>query len=111
FGKIASGERLIVIQNSENYRDEKFQNLSETPDLTEGVTYVDIFKDMFFNKSEHTIPDDKIPTEKTNLQEKDSTENFIVWFGHSSYFMQIDGKKYLVDPVLTKNASPVYGTN
>lgn len=111
FGKTASGKRLITVQNSKNFKDGKFQNLSETPDLTEGVTYPDIFKDMFFNKSEYVIPTDSVPTEKTNLLDKDIEENFIVWFGHSSYFMQIDGKKYLVDPVLTENASPIYGTN
>ena len=31
----------------------------------------------------------------------------MVWFGHSSYFLQIDGKKILVDPVFSGNASPV----
>lgn len=111
FGKTPSGSRLKKIENSENYRDGKFQNLSETPDLTEGVSYTDIFKDMLFNKSEHVIPLNSIPSEKTNLIDRDTTENFMVWFGHSSYFMQIDGKKYLVDPVLTENASPIYGTN
>ncbi|RZL17655.1 MAG: MBL fold metallo-hydrolase, partial [Pedobacter sp.] len=33
--------------------------------------------------------------------------NVLVWFGHSSYFMQIDGKRILVDPVFSGNASPV----
>jgi len=30
----------------------------------------------------------------------------LVWFGHSSYFMQVDGKKILVDPVFSGSASP-----
>ncbi len=111
FGKTASGERLKRIENSKNYSDGKFQNLSETPDLTEGVSYSDIFKDMIFNKADFVIPTDSIPTEKTNLLDKDISENFMVWFGHSSYYIQIDGKRYLVDPVLTENASPIYGTN
>ena len=111
FGKTPSGDRLKKVENSENYSDGKFQNLSDTPDLTEGVSYTDIFKDMLFNKAEHAIPLDSIPSEKINLIDRDATENFIVWFGHSSYFMQIDGTKYLVDPVLTENASPIYGTN
>lgn len=111
FGKTPSGDRLKKVENSENYRDGKFQNLSDTPDLTEGVSYTDIFKDMLFNKEKYAVPSDSIPSEKTNLIDRDTTENFIVWFGHSSYFMQIDGKKYLIDPVLTENASPIYGTN
>jgi L-ascorbate metabolism protein UlaG (beta-lactamase superfamily) len=31
----------------------------------------------------------------------------LIWFGHSSYFIQIDGKRILVDPVLSGNASPI----
>jgi len=30
-----------------------------------------------------------------------------VWFGHSSYYLQIDGKKMLIDPVMSGSASPV----
>ena len=34
FGKLPAGERLARIEQSPNYRDGHFQNLSETPDLT-----------------------------------------------------------------------------
>jgi len=37
----------------------------------------------------------------------DSNIDVLVWFGHSSYFIQIDGKKILVDPVLSGSASPL----
>ncbi|MBC8005281.1 MAG: MBL fold metallo-hydrolase, partial [Verrucomicrobia bacterium] len=30
----------------------------------------------------------------------------LVWFGHSSYFLQLDGKRILVDPVFSGHASP-----
>ena len=30
-----------------------------------------------------------------------------MWFGHSSYFLQVDGKRILVDPVFSGSASPV----
>lgn len=35
------------------------------------------------------------------------TQIFLVWFGHSSYFIQLDGKRILVDPVFSGNASPI----
>jgi L-ascorbate metabolism protein UlaG (beta-lactamase superfamily) len=35
----------------------------------------------------------------------------LVWFGHSSFFKQIDGKKILADPVFSGNASTVPGSN
>src|SRR5690606_11939984 len=37
-------------------------------------------------------------------------KDLLVWFGHSSYFIQIDGKRILVDPVFSGNASPIPGT-
>ncbi|MBK8874667.1 MAG: MBL fold metallo-hydrolase [Bacteroidetes bacterium] len=30
----------------------------------------------------------------------------LIWFGHSSYFMSIEGQSVLVDPVLSGHASP-----
>jgi L-ascorbate metabolism protein UlaG (beta-lactamase superfamily) len=34
----------------------------------------------------------------------------LVWFGHSSCFIQVGGKRILIDPVLSANASPVPGS-
>ncbi|GAC1706341.1 MAG: hypothetical protein NVS9B7_15170 [Flavisolibacter sp.] len=31
----------------------------------------------------------------------------MVWFGHSSYFLQLDSKKILVDPIFSGSASPL----
>jgi L-ascorbate metabolism protein UlaG (beta-lactamase superfamily) len=47
-----------------------------------------------------------VPSVKTDLRGLDPSKNLIVWFGHSSYLIQVDGKRILVDPVFFK-ASPV----
>jgi L-ascorbate metabolism protein UlaG (beta-lactamase superfamily) len=47
-----------------------------------------------------------VPSAKTDLRGLDPSKNLIVWFGHSSYLIQVDGKRILVDPVFFK-ASPV----
>lgn len=106
FGKLPSGERLKRIQNSPQYRNGAFQNLSHTPDLTDGATYFSVSKDFFFGKHERRYPEKLIPSVKTNLHHMTKQENVLVWFGHSSYYMQIEGKRILVDPVLSGNASP-----
>jgi L-ascorbate metabolism protein UlaG (beta-lactamase superfamily) len=31
----------------------------------------------------------------------------IVWFGHSSYFIRIENKNFLIDPVFSGNAAPL----
>lgn len=33
----------------------------------------------------------------------------LVWFGHSSYYLQLDGTRFLVDPVFSDYASPIPG--
>jgi L-ascorbate metabolism protein UlaG (beta-lactamase superfamily) len=104
-GKTPSGDQLEKIKSSPNYRDGKFQNLSVTPDLKEGVGYFTVMRKFFFGKSKRSEPSVPLPSVKTNLHEL--PDNSMVWFGHSSYFMKIDGKKFLVDPVLSGHASPV----
>ncbi|MEQ9310164.1 MAG: MBL fold metallo-hydrolase [Balneolaceae bacterium] len=110
FGKSPSGEHLETISTSINYDNGMFKNLSITPDLSEGHSYLSIIKDQFFTKHPRTAPKDSIPSQKTNLFELDESENVLVWFGHSSYFIQLDGIKILVDPVFSGNASPIPGT-
>lgn len=107
FGSEPSGERLEKIQQSPNYREGKFHNLSFTPNFKEGVSGFTVMKDFFFNKSKNVKPSSPLPSIRTDLQHLDPVENVFVWFGHSSYFLQIDGKKILVDPVFSGHASPV----
>lgn len=107
FGKEPSGQRLKRIQQSPHYRDGSFQNLRPTPALTEGVTYSAILKEFFLKDKSKAKPGIAIPSQKTNLKDLKPEENVLIWFGHSSYFMQVDGKRILVDPVLSGAASPV----
>ena len=111
FGKQPSGERLERIQKSKYYKNGQFHNLSNTPAFAEDASYFSAIKELLFSKVKHTKPTDSIPYVKTNLNDLEITEDYLIWFGHSSYLMQIDGKKLLIDPVLTKNASPLYNTN
>jgi L-ascorbate metabolism protein UlaG (beta-lactamase superfamily) len=107
FGRPPSGKRLDAIRRSPNYRDGSFQNLSVTPALTEGASYSKVMREFFFNKSKLASPPVPLPSIKTDLKSLDGKQNIIVWFGHSSYFMQLDGKKILVDPVFSGSASPI----
>lgn len=107
FGKLPSGERLKKIEASPNYKDGKFQNLSFTPDLAEGETMLKVLKKFFFERDKRSKPKERIPSQKTDLKNLNTAENVLVWFGHSSYFLQIDGKKFLIDPVFSGAASPI----
>ncbi|NCI47126.1 MBL fold metallo-hydrolase [Sediminibacterium sp. WSJ-3] len=107
FGALATGERLKRIQSSPQYREGRFQNLHPTPNLAEGAGMVKIMFTFFFGKDKRNKPSQKLPSEKTDLLRLDPSEDILVWFGHSSYFLQVNGKKILVDPVFSGHASPV----
>jgi len=107
FGAPPRGDALRRIQQSPNYRNGRFQNLSPTPALTEGAGFFSILKKFYFDKHDRRAPASALPSVKTNLQNLESSKNILVWFGHSSYFMQIDRKTILVDPVFSGNASPL----
>ena len=107
FGTLPKNERLKRIKSSQNYSNEKFQNESFTPDLAEGVTYYEVMRNLLFNKNKRTKPASILPSQKTNLLQLLKNEDAFVWFGHSSYFIQTDGKTILVDPVMSGAASPL----
>ncbi len=106
FGKQPSGERLNRIKQSPNFRDSQFQNLNYTPTFAEDVSKFEMIRDGIFKISKRKAPEISLPSVKTDLKNLDPTKDVLVWFGHSSYFLQIDGKKMLIDPVFSGHASP-----
>lgn len=105
FGKNPTGNRLNRIKESVNYKDGAFQNLSPTPVMAEDHSFRKILKD-YYNKPKTTEPPRPIPSLKTDLRNLPGDGPVIVWFGHSSYLLKIDGKNILVDPVFSNSASP-----
>lgn len=106
FGKLPRGERLERIQNSPNYREGKFQNLSPTIQITSDRSMFGIMLDFIFGKVEGLRPKIALPVIKTDLHQLDRNVDVMVWMGHSSLFIQKDGKRFLFDPTLVM-ASPV----
>jgi L-ascorbate metabolism protein UlaG (beta-lactamase superfamily) len=109
FGAKPEGKRLERMQASANYKDGSFVNRSYTPQLTEGYSMSKIMFEFLFNKGPRTKPSGTIPSVRTNLKNLPQGD-WLVWFGHSSYFIETNGIKILVDPVFSGNASPVPGS-
>lgn len=107
FGRMASGLSLEKIKSSPNYKKGQFQNINYTPQLTGDASMLKVMRKFFFGKDKQNVPPQTLPSQKTNLFQLPVDENVLVWFGHSSYFIQLDGKKFLVDPVLNGHASPI----
>ena len=113
FGALPSGKSLEKVKNSKNYIDGEFRNKEKTELLTNTKkTPIKRLLEFAFEKDpEGTVPKIALPSVKTDLKTLDPNEDLIVWFGHSSLFIQIAGKKILVDPVFSKYASPVPFSN
>ncbi|PZP43581.1 MAG: MBL fold metallo-hydrolase [Pseudopedobacter saltans] len=105
FGKGFSKENDIRFQRLANYKDGQFQNEHFTPQLTEGHSMLGVMLE-FFKRNKYRVPHSPIPSIKSDLLHLNPKENVLVWFGHSSYFLQLDGKTFLVDPVFSGSASP-----
>lgn len=106
FGRLPKGERLERVMLSKNYRNGAFQNLQETPVMTGDDNFFTAMYKFMFDKQEGVTPSVPITTVKTDLNQLPSDADWMVWFGHSSYLLQRDGAKFLIDPVFSGHASP-----
>lgn len=107
FGQLPEGERLSMMKKSPRFHDGHFHNRVEKPTISEGYSYTgEIFK-FLFNRYPRLAPKDSLPSIKTNLKSLPIDHDVIVWFGHSSVFIQADGVKFLVDPIFSGKASPL----
>ncbi len=105
-GKLPSGKHLQRLQQSPQYKQGAFQNISLTPMKPEGISYWTMMREFFKNHPE-TQPAAKLPFVKTDLKKMNTTDPVVVWFGHSSYLIRINNKNFLIDPVLSGNAAPL----
>ena len=100
FGRKVSENRRKQILASPNYRDGMFQNEVPTEQFTGEKGTVSALWKFLFKGSNNRHPQVPIPTVKTNLNNLSSERDWFVWFGHSSYLFSLNGKIFLVDPVL-----------
>lgn len=105
FGKLPHGERLARIEKSSNYRNGQFKNINKTQMLLRNPIKVGI--NFLFRNESNLKPSCKLPAIKVDLKKLDIKEDVLIWFGHSSYFIQINGIRILIDPLFSEVSSPV----
>lgn len=107
FGKAPSGERLERVKASPNYKDGAFHNEKKTPMMSSKTNFGAALWERLFGVNKRLNPIDSLPAIKTDIHGLDLNEDLLIWFGHSSYFIQINGKRILIDPVFSQAAAPV----
>ncbi len=89
------------IQASPNYKDGMFQNQEPTPQFTgDSASTRGTLWRFLTDKDTLRVPQETIPAVKTDLKNLPTDSDWLVWFGHSSYLFCLNGKRYLVDPLL-----------
>lgn len=106
FGKAPRGKRLARIQASPNYSGGKFRYPVPTPALSKDEGADGSLWKFFFGDKSGRGPKRPLPSIKTGLDAFGPERDMLVWLGHSSFYMQLGGKKILADPALSPVASP-----
>jgi len=94
------------LQQSPNFKDGKFRNLIETPMLAPDASYWKIMMERLKSNAQ-TTPKKPLPSIKSDLKaESNPAKVQLTWLGHSTLFLQMNGKNILIDPVLSNRTSP-----
>jgi len=94
------------IERSPNYYDGMFQNQEPTPQFTgkgsrkTAAEPLKVESRKTASLKEGRVPKKPIEAVKTDLKALPTDSDWLVWFGHSSYLFCLNGKRFLVDPVL-----------
>ncbi len=103
FGGDVSEERQTEYVKSAQFRNEKFENTKPVNmDLSFSET-VSLMRKFFFTRPKTDIAVQKI--DSSNIANYASPTRF-VWFGHSSFLLQMNHKNILIDPMFSDVPAP-----
>lgn len=105
FGGAPSEDDIQFFEQESNYQDGTFHNLVPTSRGFSWKTFKETLYD-YYKGNLNREPQKEIPVIKQTAKEIDQP-NQVVWFGHSAFYVQINGKSILIDPMLTETPSPV----
>lgn len=110
FGRAPGKERLARIQTSPHYQNGKFQCLEPVDLEGDENRFMAMWKFLFGDKAD-LLPQQRMLAKKTNLKALDAAEDVVVWMGHSTFYLQLGGRRILIDPVFSSYASPFFFIN
>ena len=104
-GKVRKAEReAFEDYPTYNAREKVFENLVETDMDFNWNSFWSLLKDYTTSDSTRS-PSKDITTISYHEFNQDSVPNFM-WFGHSAFLIQIEGKSILIDPMLSEVPAP-----
>jgi L-ascorbate metabolism protein UlaG (beta-lactamase superfamily) len=103
FGQRPSGARLARVERSPQWKDGRFENPQPLAnDLWGAMT-------SFGEASAHRVPERPVPTvavAPTMFERPPATGLRVTWLGHSTFLVELDGRRILTDPIFSERSSP-----
>ncbi|MEL6770714.1 MAG: MBL fold metallo-hydrolase [Bacteroidota bacterium] len=104
-GTKPAGERLVRLEASPQYRDGRFVNV-----LPQGnaAPSMGTMREFFFGGSDHRTPAAPPPTVARTAADFAAVPDDlrVTWLGHSTFLVELDGVRLLIDPVWGERVSP-----
>lgn len=107
FGGKHTAEDVSRYEASGYYKDGAFQNLVPTNMDMGGKDMMKVMYEFMFGGSKRK-PEQEPPMEKLKASQLQANNNDLsfVWYGHSTFFMQMDQKNILIDPMFSDVPAP-----
>lgn len=112
FGTPLSEAEFDKLKNSPQFDRQRNSFVNRRPDAIEAMRertkFLPMMRDFLFGGHDEKVPKKKLPEVPVDLKKftESSLEAKVVWFGHSSLLINLDGKKILIDPVLSESTGP-----
>lgn len=104
-GKGASGERLARMQKSQQWTGEGFGNALPRVDAEMGQMFSRYLDDNPGKSPDKPLEINKLT--KADFAQPPASGLRVTWLGHSTFIIEIDGARVLIDPVWGERASPL----
>lgn len=107
FGALPAGEAMQRILASPHYADGAFHNLVPRAILSDDSSFAFALLRSLVAKRINPVPPGPVPSKHISLHALDRSQDTVLWLGHSSFFIQLGGRRLLIDPVFSPYAAPV----
>lgn len=105
FGGNPSSEQRGRYAQFDNFANGKFKNRVPTKMVLHASDYFSMVKELL-SGAQDRAPAAPLPVSAIDWQAVEGGEDRLMWFGHSAFFLTLDNRKILVDPMLGPIASP-----